>query len=340
MLTTHVCTLIATDKVSTLMSNSEIQPGNAGSKPIILIVDDDVNVTRSLKRSLRTQFTVLTANSATEALDIIMREDIAVVLTDQRMPERTGVELLQQIQHIRPESVGIIISGYTDIAALIDAINLGTVRGYVPKPWDIAELRHRLKDAVNTYHASFLKHDILHSSAEAVTRMQNEMAGLYRALDSLAAGESGQIPPPDEDTPSGRLHAHIKQTLPPPTDPDRESISQRTRLSERMPTTFQQLAEQYGYFIDFALEQRVHKIDQDLSSRLRAFSQHLGHLRAGPRDVVEIYSTALKLKLRNIKVQREMAIMEEGRLILLEVMGYLIAYYRSHLLAFENTSNV
>lgn len=297
------------------------------SKPAILIVDDDVNVTRSLARSLRDQFTVFTANSAAEALELIANEDIAVVLTDQRMPGLTGVELLERAQHIRPDAVGIIISGYTDIVALVDAINLGTVRGYVPKPWDVAELRQRLENAVRTYRASFLNRELLHSSAEAITRMQDEIAELYRALDLVASGETSQLFLTDEE-------AQLKE------QPDRERLSPGSaRLSEYMPEIFHQLNLHYEELLDLAIDQRTYKVDHRLSDKLRALSKRLGQLRAGPRDLVEIHSTALKKKLSGASPMRKHAVGEEARLMLLELMGYLTTYYRIHLLALEGSSN-
>jgi YesN/AraC family two-component response regulator len=306
------------------MSDIEAEKSNEHVKPAILIVDDDVNVTRSLARSLRDQFVVFTANSAAEALEIIAREDIAVVLTDQRMPGLTGVELLERAQHIRPDAVGIIISGYTDIVALVDAINLGTVRGYVPKPWDVSELRHRLDNAVRTYRASFLNREVLHSSAEAISRMQDEIADLYRALDMVASGEASRLFLQEEDL-QQREREHL--------------AASGTHLHERMPEVFQQFILRYEELLDLALDQRAFKVDHRLSDKLRALSKRLGQLRAGPRDLVEIHSMALKKKVAGTTPNRKQAAAEEGRLMLLELMGYLTTYYRLHLLAIESADN-
>jgi YesN/AraC family two-component response regulator len=306
------------------MSDIEAEKSNEQIKPAILIVDDDVNVTRSLARSLRDQFVVFTANSAAEALEVIAREDIAVVLTDQRMPGLTGVELLERAQHIRPDAVGIIISGYTDIVALVDAINLGTVRGYVPKPWDVSELRHRLDNAVRTYRAGFLNREVLHSSAEAISRMQDEIADLYRALDMVASGEASRLFLAEEE-PQQREREHL-------------AVS-GAHLHERMPEVFQQFLLRYEELLDLALDQRAFKVDHRLSDKLRALSKRLGQLRAGPRDLVEIHSMALKKKVAGTTPNRKQAAAEEGRLMLLELMGYLTTYYRLHLLAIESSDN-
>jgi len=120
-------------------------------QPKLLIVDDELNVTRSLSRSLRDQFIVITAASAREALEVIDNNDIDVVLTDQRMPGMTGVELLKEIRLRKPQINGILLSGYSDSSALVEALNIGSVRGFVPKPWDINTLRTKLIEVVEVY---------------------------------------------------------------------------------------------------------------------------------------------------------------------------------------------
>jgi len=134
-----------------LFMNRYLSEESPLEKPTILIVDDEEDVTRSLARSLREQFTVLTAHSGEDALKIIERADPAVVLTDQRMPGISGVELLGQIQALKPKTVGILISGYSDVVALTAALNLSNVRGFIPKPWDLDSLRGKLDQAVTQY---------------------------------------------------------------------------------------------------------------------------------------------------------------------------------------------
>jgi response regulator RpfG family c-di-GMP phosphodiesterase len=117
----------------------------------ILIVDDDEALTRLAQRILEEQFTIFTATSAEQALAIISRQAIAVILTDQRMPTMTGVQLLQRAKQISPQTIGILSSGYLDNIALSDAMNLGNVRGYIHKPWAPTELRRRITEVVQHY---------------------------------------------------------------------------------------------------------------------------------------------------------------------------------------------
>ena len=133
---------------------SEELPGRQDDAPgrrTILIVDDEESVTRSLARSLKDQFTVLTAASGEEALRIVERSSPAVVLSDQRMPGMSGVELMEKIRAINPRISGILISGYSDVVALTAAINLSNVRGFIPKPWDLDSLREKLDRAIQEY---------------------------------------------------------------------------------------------------------------------------------------------------------------------------------------------
>src|SRR5699024_3303671 len=95
----------------------------------------------ALKRLFRKDYRVLTATSATEALEIVEREPVQVVMSDQRMTGLSGVELLGQLHQRRPEIVRVLFTGYSNIDDVIDAINRGQVYRYINKPWKAAELK-------------------------------------------------------------------------------------------------------------------------------------------------------------------------------------------------------
>ncbi len=103
---------------------------------MVLVVDDDDLILTTLDLLLSQYWTVLTALSVDEAIEILEREDIAVVLADQRMPGKTGVDLLSWMVQNDPDAIRILITGYTDINTVIDAINKGKVWYYIMKPWD------------------------------------------------------------------------------------------------------------------------------------------------------------------------------------------------------------
>ena len=131
-----------------LLDANNTSVNNEITKPNILVVDDEENIVISLQRALRHQYNIFIADSGDAALEIINEYNIAVVLTDQRMPGLTGLQLLKKAQTIRPDVVGVLISGYSDPEVLADALNVGNVRGFISKPWDLDDLKQRLEDVI------------------------------------------------------------------------------------------------------------------------------------------------------------------------------------------------
>jgi two-component system response regulator HupR/HoxA len=107
----------------------------------ILVVDDEPRVLDALEAILAAEFRVLRAGSGAQALGLLPGADVAVIVTDYRMPGMTGVELLRRSQDICPEAVRIVLTAYTDVDSLMDAINTGRIYHFIPKPWDPTELR-------------------------------------------------------------------------------------------------------------------------------------------------------------------------------------------------------
>lgn len=118
-----------------------------GEKHSVLLVDDEPEVLFSLKGLLRREFELYTAQSGDEALRIMQQHPVHVVMTDQRMPEMTGADLLKKVRAEFPDAVRIVFTGYADIKAVIDAINSGRLFRYVVKPWDPDELVQILHEA-------------------------------------------------------------------------------------------------------------------------------------------------------------------------------------------------
>ena len=115
----------------------------------VLYVDDEENNLNSFRAALRRNYNIYTALSGEEGMDILSKNDIHVVVTDQRMPTMTGVQFLQ---HIPPEkdNIRIILTGFSDIESIIDAINTGMVYRYITKPWDKDELKITIDNAIET----------------------------------------------------------------------------------------------------------------------------------------------------------------------------------------------
>src|SRR6266480_4800539 len=120
-------------------------------KHTILVVDDEPDVVKSVQDLLRLDYKVLGTTRAADALVILNREIVDVVMTDQRMPEMSGVEFLSKAREQHPDSIRLLFTGYADIRAVIDAINQGNVYRYITKPWDPDELQTVIREACERY---------------------------------------------------------------------------------------------------------------------------------------------------------------------------------------------
>lgn len=117
----------------------------------VLYIDDEENNLQAFRAAFRRQYEIYTALSAAEGLKIMQHVDIHVVLADQKMPNTTGVEFFKSIVKTHPDPVRILLTGYTDIEALADAINHGDIYRYVAKPWNDLELHNSMKNAYDSY---------------------------------------------------------------------------------------------------------------------------------------------------------------------------------------------
>jgi putative nucleotidyltransferase with HDIG domain len=154
----------------------------------ILLVDDEPANLRLLERLFRRDYEVLTATSGEEALRLLSQHDVALVLTDQRMPGMTGVELLKRTAHMRPHMVRIILTGYTDMGALVDAINCGQIYRYLTKPWDNDDLRMTVAQALKHYEANRSRYEMEEANRRLTSRLQAMAQGVVRAIaDTLEA---------------------------------------------------------------------------------------------------------------------------------------------------------
>lgn len=117
----------------------------------ILYVDDEKSNLVGFKSTFRTQFDIFTAESAAEGRIILDTQPIDIIFTDQRMPGMTGVEFLESIINVYPETMRILITGYTDFSALVEAINHGHIYRYIQKPWKEEEIVMTINQAFIVY---------------------------------------------------------------------------------------------------------------------------------------------------------------------------------------------
>ena len=114
--------------------------------PIIYVDDEEHNLT-SFAATFRKEYKIHTATNGNDAIEIMRENDIKLVITDQRMPEMTGIQLLEKLSPEFPDSIRMILTGFSDIEVIIEAINSGRVFRYITKPWDENELRMTLENA-------------------------------------------------------------------------------------------------------------------------------------------------------------------------------------------------
>jgi len=137
-----------TPHASTEVLKDTVHGASNAAPKAMLLVDDELPILRSLQRLLRRQdFPVITASSGAEALQLLKENEVAVVVSDYRMPEMNGVQLLDQVRELHPDTVRIILTGQADMEAVVGAVNRGAVYKFFTKPWQTQELTQELCDA-------------------------------------------------------------------------------------------------------------------------------------------------------------------------------------------------
>ena len=120
-------------------------------KHTLLVVDDEPDVCDSVQDLLRREFHVLKARSADEGLKQMQEHEVHIIMTDQRMPKITGVELLSDVRQDHPHAVRLLFTGYADLESIIAAINQGHIYQFLKKPWKPEELLAAVRDAAREY---------------------------------------------------------------------------------------------------------------------------------------------------------------------------------------------
>lgn len=273
-----------------------VRKGPGAERPIVVVVDDDPTVAQVLADTIQPEFEALPLTAPEAALAALSDRHVAVLITDQRMPGMGGVELLTEARRRHPDVVGVLTTAYADADSAIQAINEARAFGYLAKPWDTDELLILVRRAVDAHRA--LRRDL-------GEQQQREL----RVLEQLS------------------------QSAPAPVTAQQFGA---TSLRAGNPHLFDELLRWYASLLERALEQRIYKIDHLVSDALRDLADRLGAHRAGPRDVVEIHTTAMRLRLATATPDQAEAYGEEGRLLVLELMGYLVSYYRGFALGIQS----
>jgi len=145
----------------------------------VLVVDDEQDNLDAFRFNFRKTFTILSATSGPEALEIMREQAVAVIVTDQRMPRMTGLELLSEATELQPDAVGIILTAFTDVDVLIEAINLGRIYRYITKPWDAKELRGVIGHAIERYHLRHENRRLMDQLQQYTGYLNHEIHGAF-----------------------------------------------------------------------------------------------------------------------------------------------------------------
>ena len=145
---------------------------NTNMSSTVLYVDDEQNNLNAFRAAFRREFRVYTAINAVEALKLLKKyPEIKVIIADQRMPDITGVEFFEKVRYIYPNKVRVILTGYSDISAVIDAINKGQVYRFIDKPWNHEMIKNTVSNATEIYDTR----KNLHDKNESLQTAYNEL---------------------------------------------------------------------------------------------------------------------------------------------------------------------
>jgi DNA-binding response OmpR family regulator len=265
-------------------------------KIALLLVEDNPDDVDLLNRILQeipfTQFDVTHVDHFKDGVEYLDSKTFDVVLLDLSLPDNQGLEALIRLREEQPVMPVIILTGTDDDTTAIQAVQAGA-QDYLVKGRVTGDLLIRaIRYAIERQLLlARLEKSRQQEQQETEMRSLNRMSSTKASVTAVALG--------------------------------------MVSLREGHPKIFKELVERYGKLLDLSLEQRTFKVNYQISDDVRAMSEEFGFLRAGPRDVIEVHTVTLESKTSNIAPLKSLAYMEEGRMIIVELMGYLVAFYRN-----------
>ncbi len=161
-------------------------------KHCILLVDDEVSITKALQRLFRKEgHQIITATSGQEGLDLLkdIEKPISLIVSDQRMPEMTGSEFLEKAKYIFPDAIRFLLTGYSDMGAIVDAVNKGEIHRYLTKPWNDDDLLLQVRQSLEQYELVFENRRLL----DITNRQNRELNELNRDLEKKVKERTHEI---------------------------------------------------------------------------------------------------------------------------------------------------
>ncbi|HVN86277.1 MAG TPA: hybrid sensor histidine kinase/response regulator [Candidatus Binatia bacterium] len=156
----------------------------------VLVVDDEPASLRAVQRALAAECRVITAATAAEGLQVLAAEPVALIIADHRMPGMTGTEFLAHAASLYPDTVRVLLTGYTDVETVIGAINAGHVYSYLTKPWEVPELKLAVRRGFERYDADAERRRLMRELEHACARARREAEQKGRLL-TMATHELG-----------------------------------------------------------------------------------------------------------------------------------------------------
>jgi DNA-binding response OmpR family regulator len=280
------------------MSNSD-----STSRPLeILLIEDNPGDARLIQEMLADasaasttapQITLEHANQLSAGLACLSKHPFDIILLDLGLPDSVGLETLLRTHEHEPDVPVIILTGTADEELAVKAAQSGAqdylVKGQFNGDLLLRSIRYTLE-----------RHRLL-AELEAMKQREEQEREIL-SLNQLSRPTTTAVT------------AELFDTVP---------------LSASLPEIFEELVARYSELLEQALEQRAYKVEYDISGNLRTIADQLGFLKAGPRDVVKLHSTAMQRKTRDVVSAKAQAYLEEGRMMVLELMGYLSSFYRN-----------
>lgn len=255
---------------------------------------DALLITEFFKELENPAYHLIWARSLTSGLDYLSKDNFDLILLDLHLPDSIGTHTFTYVHQQFPSIPIIILSGMDDEKLATQVVREGA-QDYLIKGQNVELLlRHAVRYAIE-------RQRLLNELDDA--RQREQEAREISALEQLAQFTKTQI--------TAQLYG-----LPP--------------LRESAPDVFALLVKRYQNLMDLALEQRIYETERSVSKDLRMLADQLGSFRAGPRDVIELHTIALKNATQRAPLAKAHAYTEESRLMILELMGYLVTFYRSH----------
>jgi signal transduction histidine kinase len=232
-----------------LKNDGVVQAGEYRTYPVLYVDDEPQNLV-AFRYAMEGRFHVLTASDGSEAVQILERENVAVLMCDQRMPEMTGIEVCRRAREIKPDVVRIIVTAYADLQAATDAINQGQVLRYLTKPWRNEELAEVLGSAVELVRMRRLVQDmqtrllrgghppLLEAMARQIaTELRDQVSSLEMNAEHVGDLLSAGLSTWDSSSRAKELVEHAREThlesVPPITH--LRSIVHKLERGQRLP---------------------------------------------------------------------------------------------------------